>query len=57
MEEHPALGILIMLMGIRTAGVWVGVWKIHREVRELSLKSNVTLDAVVEILRTLKARP
>jgi len=57
MDEHPALGILIMLLGIRTAGVWVGVWQIHREVRELSLKSNVTLDAVVEILRTLKARP
>jgi hypothetical protein len=51
MSEHFLLGLMTVLIGVMAAGIWVGVWQIHREVREISLTTKVTLDAAVELLR------
>ena len=49
------LGVLTALVGVMAAAVWVGTWQIHREVREISLTTKVTLDAAVEMLRRVRS--
>ena len=51
MSEHFLLGGMTVLIGVMATGIWIGVWQMHREVREISLTTKVTLDEAIELLR------
>ena len=55
MSEHFLLGVMTVLIGVMAAGIWIGVWQMHREVREISLTTKVTLDAAIELLRRVRS--